>query len=500
MKQRWKNLVGFLLPVLLPALFVTVAYGDLFDPCVTTAGPGNYQGLSAPGQDYISWEVPPDDTYLCQQSNRRAASAVYYCPGAREVTVALYSRYGSFAGGGGDSLIRGGDEQPLYYHPSSGEVYCGDRRMVYDAELGEFVFLEPEGRPSDLERYGLSVFSSEDGRDYTRASVRLVSAEREGSDAYWYEVYRVELEESARCLRLTLTDQSSIEIAGREERYQFETVGGLSLASVEIIGEEEEPAPGESQDPAEDREPEEEEPEEDEDQGGSRWDDEELWNGWEEEESWEIGEIETEGSEGTDTLPSYRPGEEEGPEDLPWGPGSGEDGEAAFPEETEELPEEEPSSGEESPAASGEGRESEGAKTSGKAKSGGGSQIASEKPVPEGKRVTPGEPGDALRRGVPLWRRVLEPEGMTLLILSVCMLVTGIRILWIEGGDGRDRRRRGTRQEEQYARYTSSGPRSSGRKRRWEERHPGIPSGRAEDRYLWEKLDEEEEEEKEWYL
>lgn len=435
-----------LLPLLLPFLCAVTARADVIDPCDTTGGPGNYLNLTSPGQDYIGWNDPPDEDYLCQKSNRRTASATYYCPGAREVTVALYSRYGSYASGSGDALVRGGDELPLWYRSATGEVYCDGRRMAYDAELGEFVFLEEEGRPTGLVEYGLSVYCSRDGRDYTRVSAGLVSAWREGPDAYWYEVYRADLEEGSRYLRLVLTDQSSIEIVGREQRYEFETVGGLSLASVEIIGGEE----AASTFRVESREPGSAETSE------SRR--EEVPD--RQQEDTVTGEIT---APGTGSLPSYRPGEEEGPEELPWGPDEETDG-PAFPDETpeeqeteEKLSEEKASSGG-NPAASSKGAsktQQKGSSKAGKGEDGSASRGETEAAL-QGKQLVQGEPAPALRREVPLWRRVLEPDAMSMMIIAVVLLTMGIRILWEEGGDNRVRGRK-SEQEERYARYMSYG-------------------------------------------
>jgi len=458
-KTLGKKKVFLLLPLLLPVLCATVAWADLVDPCDAADGPGSYQGLVLPALDYISWDDPPDDTYLCQQSNRRAAAAVYYCPGATEATVAIYSRYGSYASGSGDGLVRGGDEFPLEYQSSTGEVYCDGRRMAYDAALGEFVFLEEEDSPGRLGEYGLSVSCSEDGKDYEKVPCRLLSAEREGPDAYWYEVYQAGLEEGTRYLRLTLTDQSSIEIVGREQRYQFETTGGLSLASVEIIGEEEAAPPSQS----EDREP---GPSED----LTEWEDGpgdggEEWDNWDDgddldgpgDQDWETGEAEL---PGTGSLPSYRPGEEEGPEELPWGPDESVSDGPAFPDETEDEETEETASsgGDVSSGGSSSPHTSTPQKTPSKAGQKGQEPSQEDQTPQEEKPLTPERPAPELRWEVPLWRRVLEPDAMSMMIIAMTLVVMGIRVLWEEGGDdrGRSGKKRELRErEEQYARYMS---------------------------------------------
>ena len=416
------------LSLLVPVLCVTTAWADILDPCDSTSGPGSYQNLSAPSQNYIRWSDPPDKSYLCQQNNQRTATALYRCTDAQEVTVAIYSRHGSYAGYSGGELVRGGDELPLWYQSSTGEVYCDGRRMVYDADRRDFVFLEEEGRPSGLVEYGLSVYCSEDGSDYTRVSAQLISAWQEGPSAYWYEEYRAQLEEGTRYLRLVLTDQSDIEILGREERYRFETTGGLSLASVEII--------------------------EGSNTERTHSDDDEIYgeNAWETEES------------GTGSLPSYQPGEEEGPGSLPWGPEEDpEDGGPAFPEETE--------GGEDAPiseeGSSGGGASSSRSSASSSA-SGASSQKGSSQPLigrngwPEEEASEPAAPAEAgsstpaLRQEVPLWRRVTEPDAMTMMIISLILIVMGFRVLW-EGSGGNKPGKRGAwkEREERYARYIS---------------------------------------------
>lgn len=427
-----KRAIRFLLPFLLiPILCVTTAWADILDDCGSTSGPGSYQNLSKPDQDYIRWDAPPDGSYLVQQSNRRAASVVYRCSNAREVTVAIYSRHGSYAGYNDGELVRGGDELPLRYQSSTGEVYCDGRRMVYDAQLNDFVFLEEEGRPSGLSEYGLSIYCSEDGSDYTRVSVQLISAWQEGPDAYWYEEYYAELEEGTRYLRLVLTDQSSIEILGRDERYQFETVGGLSLASVEILEDGEPEPPWEDDWEAAD---------------GDGW----LYG----EEDWETGAF------GTDALPSYQPEEEQGPESLPWGPEEDLDGSGpAFPDESEDPEEdggEEDAASEKSSGAGSSSSKASSSKAASQQEKGqpliGRNEAPQEEP--EGS-VETGEAVPALRWEIPLWRRVLEPDAMTMLMIALVLLAVGFHILRDSGGD---RTRPGKKaelseREDRYARY-----------------------------------------------
>lgn len=435
MGEGKKRVLSFLLLLLVPVFCGTVAWADVRDPCDSTEGPGSYRNLAPPEWDYISWDRPPDPDYLCQQSNRQQAAAVYRCPGAREVQVAIYSRYGSYAGWEGEELVRGGDQLPLEYQASTGEVYCDGRRMAYDAELGEFVFLEEESPPSGLRGYGLSVYASEDGSDYTEVPCQLISARREGPDAYWYEVYQAEPEEGTRYLRLTLTDQSSIQILGREERYRFETTGGLSLASVEIIGEEEPPPeeetpPEESTPPEDNRFPWEDDPAEDEASEDDR-------NGWEEEPA-----EESEPS-GTGGLPAYRPGEEEGDGELLWGP-AWDDGGPAFPDEYEEengedsMEAEAPSSRSSSSSASGSSNKKSSSQSG--RKKGNPSQAEPEESSAAGEqqRLRGGPP--PAREEAAFRRDLWDPEVLTMLVISFTLLSVGVRILWSQE-DGEDDRR-----------------------------------------------------------
>lgn len=421
MKRVGKAIRLIVLFLLVPVFCVTAAWADILDDCDSLSGPGSYQNLTAPGQDIVRWSDPPDGSYLCQQSSRRTATALYRCSDAREVTVAIYSRHGSYAGYSGGELVRGGDELPLWYQSSTGEVYCDGKRMVYDGDLRDFVFLEEEGRPSGLVEYGLSVYCSRDGSDYGKVPVRLIPAWQEGSGAYWYEVYQADLKEGTRYLRLVLTDQSDIQLLGREGRYQFETMGGLSLASVEIIEE------------------------------GARAQEErrETQFNWDaaDENAWLTEEL------GTGGLPAYRPGEEEGPESLPWGPEENPAGDGpAFQEETGDRMPEEDDSGDETPT--GEGPPSSSAsKAPSQQRSSQpliGRNISPEEQSPASAEVAASAP--ALRREVPLWRRITEPDAMTMLIISLILIVMGLRILWEDGGRGQ---RRGAAREERYARYTS---------------------------------------------
>lgn len=421
-----KATISALLFFLASVLCATTAWADVTDRCDGLDGPGSYQNLAPSDLDYIRWSNPPDSSYLCQQSNRRTASAVYRCTDAVEVTVALYSRYGCYAGYDGGELVRGGEGLPLLYQPSTGEVYCDGRRMAYDAEEREFVFLEPEGRPSGLTEYGLSVYCSRDGEEYVQVSTQLITAWREAPDTYWYEVYQADLTEGTRYLKLVLTDQSSIEILGREERYQFETVGGLSLALVEIVEEE----------------------------GASSWSANREWE-WYDDEGWDNWE---EDISGTGGLPSYQAGEEEGSGTLLWGPEEPTDGGPAFPDETEDEDGQEAEESPEESSSSG-GSSSSKSQPQRKAAAGGQTDAADGDPpeaVQESTKTV--QVPAATRREVPLWRRVTEPDAVTMIIISITLMVMGVRVLLENSGRKQERSREKqtlAEQEAMYARYSA---------------------------------------------
>lgn len=401
MKNPGKTALFFLVLFLTPAMTTVIALADLSDPCESTGGPGQYTNFIEPDADYISWSNPPDETYLCQKSNGREASVVYHVPGARRVEVALYSRYGSYADQDGEGWVRGGEDRPLRYHASSDEVYCGDWRMVYDAELGEFSFVEEEA-PSGLSRYGLSVYVSTDGDSYHEAPVELISAETEGGGAYYYEVYQAELDEGSNYIRLTLTDQSSIQILGREERYHFESTGGLSLASVEVEGDL---AP---------------------------------------DDSWEEMPAESSGSISSPSNSTW----EEPPDPVLSGPLESqpepmerpewENGPAFEEEIQDETTSSQSSASQKASASSGSGGGSsasgkdrsetgtgEGSKEQGQGQT--NSQEGEENGMVQGRQLL-GSSGEAREKS--FWERALEPDAMTLLLFSAALIIAALRILW----------------------------------------------------------------------
>ena len=469
MTKGKKRLVFLLLLPLVPAFCLVTAWADVTDSCDSLNGPGSYQQLALPEGDPVGWDSPPDQDYLCQESSRRRASATYQCPGAREVQVAIYSRYGSHAAWEGDTLVRGGDQLPLGYQPSTEDVYCDGMLMAYDADLGEFVFLETEERPSGLVPYGLGVYSSRDGTDYSRVSCQLVSAQWEGPGSHWYEVYQAELEEGTRYLRLTLTDQSSIQLARREERYSFDASGGLCLASVEITGEEEPEPPRE---PSDEGPPPPEDPGPDQDPGPGEWEDDpdseddpdadDDWIGdddWNSADSWADAPPEQTPPPGTGSLPAYRPGQEEGDGPLLWGPlEDPEDGEPAFPDEwdeedepIEEPPEEAVSPGSSSSAAGTKGNSQKKPSSTTKGEKPPAQQTPDAEPASsmiQGKHylVRDNSPPET-RYDIPLWHRIQEPEAMSVLIISFTMVALGIRILWERGLDSPGSRKRTRRHD-----------------------------------------------------
>ena len=401
MKKPGKSAFFFLVLFLTPVMTAVIALADLSDPCESTNGPGQYTNFIEPDADYISWSNPPDETYLCQRSNGRKATVVYHVPGARRVEVALYSRYGSYAGQDGEEWTRGGEDRPLRYHASSDEVYCGDWRMVYDAELGEFRFVEEEA-PSGLSRYGLSIDTSSDGESYSEAAVELLSVETEGGGAYYYEVYQAELDEGSNYIRLTLTDQSSIQILGREDRYYFETTGGLSLASVEVEGDS---VPDDS---------------------------------WEEmpAESSESVSVPPTSSWEEPPDPTLPETEESQPEPMEQ-PGDWEDG-PAFEEESQEEPVSSQSAApQESSASSGSGENSRTSSGGDDAAAGDGEnpkeqgqpkdQESGEEGMVQGKQLL-GSGVEAREKS--FWERVLEPDAMTLILFSAALIIAALRILW----------------------------------------------------------------------
>ena len=416
MGELWKFSALFLLAPLMLAAGSTTAMADLQDHCDSGSGPGSYQNLESPSSDYIYWSSPPDGSYLIPSSNRQEASALYECPGGERATIAIYSRHGSFASWDGDRLVRGGGEHPLLYHPAWDEVYCQGQRMVYSTASGEFAFQEEE-TPSGLVPFGLSVETSTDGQDFFPAAWELRSAWREGPDSYWYEVYDVELEEGVRFLRVLLTDQTSIQIQGRDNRYSFAMSGGLALASVTITGAEEESPdidiPGE-------------------DSEGDPGAYDEDWEDW---EDWEDDYWEEEPELPFPSLPIYQP-EEESWEDPSWGPDLRWEEDPAFPEELlqpDEPLEEEAGTDSPAPPASSESAPKAAKKPSSpKASSKAGSQKEPENEAPEEeeKVIIPVYLSPPPQSSSNLWRRIVEPDIIGILFISSSLLISAFRILW----------------------------------------------------------------------
>lgn len=402
-----RNFSAFVfLSLVIFAAGTTVAMADLSDDCGGASDLGSYHNLESPRADYIGWDSPPDASYRIQGSNRREAYALYQCPGGEAASIAIYSRHGSFASLSGDRLIRGGEEQPLLYHPASDEVYCQGRKMMYSAVSGEFLFADEAEAPSGLIPYGLSVEVSADGRDFSPVPRSLRSARREGPDSYWYEVYDVELGSGVRFLKVILTDQTSIQIQGRENRFSFEVAGGLALASVEITGTEE--ASWENDDRSDDSIDEER-------------------SGWE-----EASPGREEASEAYSVfLPEYQPEAEEDWETPSWGPDTDAESGPAFPEElpqTEEPEESETPSGSPSSKSAGKAAKEPGSRSK-TAKS--PSAAASEEEGSEEGGIIPvriSQPQE--RAAVPLWHRILEPDIMSMLLISASLLIAAFRILW----------------------------------------------------------------------
>lgn len=401
-----RNYCAFVfLSLVIFAAGTTVAMADLFDDCGGASDLGSYHNLEPPQADYIGWGSPPDASYQIQGSNRREAYALYQCPGGEAASIAIYSRHGSFASRSGDRLIRGGEELPLLYHPASDEVYCQGHKMMYSAVSGEFLFADEAEAPSGLIPYGLSVEVSADGRDFSPVPRSLRSARRESPDSYWYEVYDVELENGVRFLKVILTDQTSIQIQGRENRYSFETAGGLALASVEITGT-----------------------------GEASWEDDDRPDNFmdEDQSSWEETPPVWERSPADHFvfLPEYQPETEEDWETPSWGPGTDVESGPAFPEE---LPQSEEPEEPEAPSGSASSKStSKAAKEPGsrskttKAPSAAAPEEGSEESGIIPVRIS--QPQE--RTAVPLWHRILEPDIMSMLLISASLLIAAFRILW----------------------------------------------------------------------
>lgn len=400
-----RNLCAFIfLSLVLFAAGTTVAMADLSDDCDGASDPGSYHNLEPPQADYTGWDSPPDASYRIQGSNRREAYALYQCPGGETASIAIYSRHGSFASRSGDRLIRGGEELPLLYHPASDEVYCQGRKMMYSAVSGEFLFADEAEAPSGLIPYGLSVEVSADGRNFSPVPRSLRSARREGPDSYWYEVYDVELGSGIRFLKVILTDQTSIQIQGRNNRYSFETAGGLALASVEIVGTEQASW-------AEDAR-----------SGGSIDGDQ---SGWEEASPvWERSS-----GDGSVFLPEYQPEAEEGWENPSWGPDTDAESGPAFPEE---LPQTEGPEEPEAPSGSASSKSAGKAAKEPGSRSKKSSSAAAAEEGPEEGGIVPVRISQPQERAaaVPLWHRILEPDIMSMLLISASLLIAAFRILW----------------------------------------------------------------------
>ena len=201
---------------------------------------GSYTNLAPQsGGDPVGWASPPSGRYLAQSSNQRAAQAVYPIRDATMVRVSVYSRLGSFASFMDDRYVRGNGgsgEYRLGYSTRDGQVYLDGARMLYDPDDPYFYWFQPEEEvPSGLVDYGLNVYWSADGEEYIRTGTQMTGCEAEDG-AHYYETYEADIDPSARFLKLVLYDQSSLEVLGRAEPYEYTSAGDLAIASVESDG------------------------------------------------------------------------------------------------------------------------------------------------------------------------------------------------------------------------------------------------------------------------
>lgn len=248
MGQRGNRRTCILLFCFLTVMFQGVYCGWGYTLENGSGNAGQYVNLTAEsGGTRVQWNVPPDETYLTQTSNRAPAQAVYKISNKNAVTISLYSRYASFATQNDEGIwVRGyvetsGGEVRLSYSVREDEVYLDGMRMEYDASSGLFTFCD-DTMPSGLVDYGLNVYWSEDGNSYQKADCWLtdVSVEMDGGavTSHYFETYEAEIDTAARYLKVVLYDQASIRIVDRADRYSFSQKGGLALASVEVDGDE----------------------------------------------------------------------------------------------------------------------------------------------------------------------------------------------------------------------------------------------------------------------
>lgn len=190
------------------------------------------------GSSRVGWSSPPWDKYLSQSSNAAAAQAVYPIQDTTQVEVSVYSRYGSFASVLDGDYVRGHWGEGAYrlqYSTRTGRVYLDGLEMVYDLQAPAQYSFQPAQQPDRLVDYGLNLYWSADGEDYTRAETWMADCQAEDG-AHYYETYQGEIDPQARFLKLVLYDHHTLPVAGREDSYRYTATGDLAIARVEVDG------------------------------------------------------------------------------------------------------------------------------------------------------------------------------------------------------------------------------------------------------------------------
>lgn len=214
----------------------------------------SYSNLALCPMDSSYWSLLPDRTaFSFADATSPQGWAGYRVQGAEEVVVGLYSLSGSFVSQSpqgkwmlgifdeNTAALAGQSLPQASYSSTRRAVYSyigGSAYKAYASDVGT-VFESVSETPGDLAGYGVNVYTSADGRTWSRGSLRRSALQFRPQAPFVYEEYTASVPAGVGYIRVELNDISGLEASGGSGKYQQKLSGTYNcLASVAISGRE----------------------------------------------------------------------------------------------------------------------------------------------------------------------------------------------------------------------------------------------------------------------
>lgn len=212
----------------------------------------HYSGLTPFPMDAGSFTQLPDlSAFSFSSLTNPVGRATYNVQGAEQVTVGIYSLYGTYvspmyASAGSYSLGVGGGDQSILtditlpqarYSSSNGAIYAYiggelNKACYYDSNV---LFVPTSDSPADMGYYGVNIYSSGSGGSLSLLSLSPTRRVFQSSYPFVYEEYTANVSPSATLITVELNDVIGFESIDRggtvlKSRTRFNCIASVSIS------------------------------------------------------------------------------------------------------------------------------------------------------------------------------------------------------------------------------------------------------------------------------